>query len=55
MVYSAQFAALPPLVKNAVLVELKKQLSEHSTMAHISLNDRNEISQILRETLPGFP
>jgi hypothetical protein len=54
MVYSAQFAALPPLVKNAVLVELKKQLSEHSTMAHISLNDRNEISQILRETLPGF-
>jgi hypothetical protein len=55
MIYSAQFASLPQIVKASVIRELRKGLADHDeTYAHLPREEKQAIRQILADTLDGF-
>lgn len=55
MVYSSLFQSLPVVVKNRVYAELREALEGRSEVGrHLAESEKQIISQILRETLPGY-
>jgi hypothetical protein len=58
LIYSEQFDALPPAVKDHVyrrLYEILSGADESETYSHLSAGTRREILEILRETKTGLP
>ena len=58
LIYSPVFDALPGLAKEAIYERMEQILAgrgDRSTLAQLSLTDRQAITDILRETKPGFP
>lgn len=55
MIYSAQFAALPEVVRAGVMRGLKDRLQDADrTFGHISREEKRVIREILSETVEGF-
>lgn len=54
MIYSPAFVALPPRVKSAVLKQLAAVLEKEDAFPEIKPPERRRITEILRETVPGF-
>jgi len=54
MIYSPAFVALPPRVKSAVLKRLAAVLEKEDAFPEIKAPERRRITEILRETVPGY-
>jgi hypothetical protein len=54
MIYSPAFVALPPRVKSAVFSRLREVLGKEEGFPEIKPTERRRITEILRETVPGY-
>ena len=54
MIYSQVFANLPTALKSAVFVRLRRVLEEGKDFPEIKPSEREKISRILKETIPGY-